>query len=323
MSRSLPTSAREAQEGAALAVEALLRDYDAFLFDCDGTLYHAGTLIPHVGEAIAHLRSLGKKVFFVTNTSSRSSSQLQSKLTTMGVPCEEAECVPSGVFTANYVKRTHPDARRVYVIGGQGLCDELHKVGIDTDGGPVEDATAFTETQFEALATSVASEHFDGVVVGFDTGLNYHKIAKSSLVFQKHPGAFFYATNDDLNDRLGGALLPASGCLLPALEAACGCAHERKGKAAPYGVKATSLGKPNPDFARLIAEWNGLDLSKAVMVGDRLDTDIEMGNRAGMGSCFVLTGVHDLSEISKRGVEPTSILPSVGSLWTDRPRPRM
>ena len=72
----------------------------------------------NVAETITHLRESGKKVFFVTNTSSRSSEQLQQKLTKLGEPCEVNECIPSGVFTASYVKRTHPEARRVYVIGG-------------------------------------------------------------------------------------------------------------------------------------------------------------------------------------------------------------
>lgn len=305
------------EDAATGTVEALLRDYDAFLFDCDGTLYHAGTILPAVAQSIQHLRSLEKKVFFVTNTSSRSSEQLQQKLAQMGVPCEAKECVPSGVFTASFVRRMHPDAKRVYVVGGQGVVDELQKLNIDSSGGPSEDNVVFTDTGFEQLAEQVGSERYDGVVVGWDTALNYHKIVKSSLVFQRHPNCFFYATNDDLADRIGTDLLPGNGCLLAAIEASCeACAPERKSKPAPYGTKATSLGKPNPDYARLIAKWNNIDLSRAVMIGDRLDTDIEMGLRAGMGSCFVLTGVDKLDHIKEKGIQPTHVLPQVGCLWT-------
>lgn len=177
--------------GIKATVEALLRDYDAFLFDCDGTLYHAGSVLPHVPDAIAYLRSLGKKVFFVTNTSSRSREQLQEKLQKLGVPCEAHECVPSGVFTAAYIRSKHPTARRVYTIGGQGLVDELAKVGIESVGGPSEDRSEFRDTDFEAMAESVGKEHYDGVVVGWDTALNYYKIVMSSLVFQKHGRCFF------------------------------------------------------------------------------------------------------------------------------------
>lgn len=314
-------SVHAVNEAVRRTVSCLLRDYDAFLFDCDGTLYAAGTLLPSVAEAMNYLRLQGKKVFFVTNTSSRSSEQLQQKLSKMGVPCDAVECIPSGVFTADYVRRLHPAAKRVYVIGGQGVIDELKKKGIDSSGGPAEDREVFEDTGFEALADQVGSEHYDGVVVGWDTAFNYHKLVKSALVFQKHPDSFFYATNNDPADRVAGSLLPGNGCLLPSIEAACeACAPDRIGRDAPFGTKATSLGKPNPDYARLIAEWNGIDLRRAVMVGDRLDTDIEMGIRAGMGSCFVLTGVDDLEQISRKGIQPNFVLPQVGCLWTERPK---
>lgn len=314
-------SKEDVQQRARSTADTLISNYDAFLFDCDGTLYHAGTILPHVAEAIQQLRSLGKKLFFVTNTSSRSSEQLQQKLAKIGVPCEASECVPSGVFTATYVKRMHPDAKRVYVIGGQGVVDELKKVGIDSCGGPAEDDKVFKDTEFEAMAESVGSEHFDGVVVGWDTALNYYKLAKCALVFQKHPDCFFYATNDDLADRVGACLLPGNGCLLPAVEASCAaCVPQRILKAPPYGAKALSLGKPNPDYARLIADWNNIDLKRSCMIGDRLDTDIEMAIRAGMGSCFVLTGVDGLDDIGNKGIAPDYVLPEVGSLWSERPR---
>lgn len=301
-------------------VEVLLRDCDAFLFDCDGTLYHAGALLPHIAEVILHLRALGKKMFFVTNTSSRSREQLCKKLQGLGVPCEASECIPSGVFTADYVKRTHPDAQHVYVIGGQGVVDELTKLGISSSGGPCDNQAQFKEDDFKAMAAKVSAERYDGVVVGWDTDLTYYKVAKSSLIFQLHPGSFFYATNDDPADRVGECLLPGNGPLLKAIEASCAaCAPIRIGREKPYGVEASVLGKPNPAYARLIAEWHGIDLKRAVMVGDRLDTDILMGQLAGMASLHVLTGVDDIEQIVKKGIMPDFILPSVGHIWTHRP----
>lgn len=300
-------------------VSKIMDDYDAFLFDCDGTLYHAGTILPDVANALTHLRSEGKKIFFVTNTSSRSSEQLQQKLEKMGVPCEARECIPSGVFTAAYIKRTHPDAKRVYVVGGQGVIDELAKVGIEGVGGPSDDKKEFIDTELAAMAENVGSEKFDGVVVGWDTALNYYKITKAAVIFQKHPKCFFYATNDDLADRVGDTFLPGNGCLLPAIEKSCmACAPVRCSEAKPYGVEACVLGKPNPDYARLIATWNNVDLKRAVMVGDRLDTDILMGIQAGMGSCLVLTGVDTEDKIEEKNIQPTHVLSQVGDLWSSR-----
>jgi len=305
--------------GAAGTVAALLRDYDAFLFDCDGTLYQAGTLLPHVAEALRHLRSLGKSLFFVTNTSSRSREQLQAKLAGLGVACAAEECVPSCAFAADYVRRAHPGAERVYVIGGQGLVDEFARVGIAASGGPAEDAEPFSETGFQAAGEAVAAERYDGVVVGWDTGLTFAKISKSALVFQTHPDAFFYATNDDPADRLGRFLLPGNGPLLKAVEGACkATAPGRAGRPEPYGHQAQVLGKPNPAYARRIAEWHAVDLARTVVVGDRLDTDILMGQQAGMASLFVLTGVDGMDQIAEKQIRPDFILPQVGALWTGR-----
>ncbi|CAK0788183.1 unnamed protein product [Prorocentrum cordatum] len=102
------TSMEAVESGSPATVADLLRDYDAFLLDCDGTLYHAGDLLPHVPETIGYLRSLGKRVFFVTNTSSRSSEQLQEKLAGMGVDCVADECVPASGSSHG----THMNVRR-------------------------------------------------------------------------------------------------------------------------------------------------------------------------------------------------------------------
>lgn len=312
---------QEVSAGASQVVSTLLGDeVDAFLFDCDGTLYQADELLPHVAEVIGLLRKLQKRMFFVTNTSSRSREQLCSKLARLGIECEPQECVPSCVFTADYVRRAHPTAERVYVIGGQGVVDELAKVGITSTGGPEDSGCRFLESEFAMSAERIGSEKYDGVVVGWDTGLNYYKMAMASLVFQQHPNAFFYATNDDPADRIGQLLLPGNGPALKGIEAACAaCAPERVGRDPPFGTEAVVLGKPNPEYARLIAEWNGIDLRRAVMVGDRLDTDILMGQRAGLRTLFVLSGVDGLEDRQKKGIWPDHTLPDLGFLWTHRP----
>lgn len=321
---SLPFTPRKEKwnERTPETVASLVSGCDAFFFDCDGTLYHAGVLIPGVAETIVYLRELGKKLFFVTNTSSRCREDLCSKLRGLGVPCELHECVPSCVFTADYIRRRHPEAEHVYVIGGKGVVDELAKVGIKASGGPSEDVCKFDEGDFVTMASEVGWQKFDGVVVGWDTSLTYYKVAKSSLVFQRHPQCFFYATNDDLADRVGEWLLPGNGPLLKAVESACAATvPERIRREKPFAAQAVVLGKPNPDYARLIAKWNQIDLSRSVMVGDRLDTDILMGKQAGMLSLFVLTGVDGLPQIQERQIHPDYILSSVGCLWENRPQP--
>ena len=109
--------------------------------------------------------------------------------------------------------------------------------------------------------------------------------------------------------------MPGTGILLASVETACtAVAPAREHIAKPYAHKAMVLGKPNPGFARYIAEEQGLDLSRTCMVGDRLVTDILMGQEAGMKSLLVLTGVDCEENIEKTGVRPSYILPSVAEI---------
>mmetsp|Transcript_8376 Transcript_8376/g.18785 ORF Transcript_8376/g.18785 Transcript_8376/m.18785 type:complete len:313 (+) Transcript_8376:64-1002(+) len=298
---------------------SLLTDYDAFLFDCDGTLYQAGTPLPHVKEALQYLRQRGKKLAFVTNTSARSAVQLQEKLQQMGIDCHAEECMPSGAFTAQYIKESHPETRRVYVIGGQGLADEFHRVGIETQG--LEDGgKPFEDDEYLNMSAEIEAEQFDGVVVGWDTSVNFYKLARAALIFQKYPNCFFYSTNADVVDRIGDLLLPGNGCIVPAVEAVCAnCAPSRVGRPKPFGETALTLGKPSAEFARAVCSRLQVECQRVVMFGDRLDTDIVMARDVGLGSCLVLTGVHGVEQTQEKGIKPNYILPGVGSLWTYRP----
>jgi ribonucleotide monophosphatase NagD (HAD superfamily) len=126
---------------------------------------------------------------------------------------------------------------------------------------------------------------------------------------------FFYATNDDLFDKVEGFPVPGTGAAIPAVEAMAAITRKLpKNAKDPFGSKAVSLGKPNPDFIRKILDWENLDLKKSVFVGDRLDTDILMGVNAGMDTIFVLTGVHKRSDIDKLKIYPTWILDTAAEI---------
>ena len=107
--------------------------------------------------------------------------------------------------------------------------------------------------------------------------------------------------------------MPATGVLLKPREAMARTtrAHEQ----APYSAEATVLGKPNPEFISKVMEWNSLDRNKCCFVGDRLDTDILMGNRAQIGTIFVLTGVHEERDIERLEIQPTYMLNSLAELY--------
>lgn len=125
--------------------------------------------------------------------------------------------------------------------------------------------------------------------------------------------SFFYATNDDDFDIVAGYAMPATGVLLKPIEALA--RPTRKDEMPPFGAQATVLGKPNPEFISKVIEWNALDRKKCCFVGDRLDTDILMGNRAQIGTIFVLSGVHEERDIERLEIQPSYMLKSLAELY--------
>merc|ERR1712100_602639 len=133
--------------------------------------------------------------------------------------------------------------------------------------------------------------------------------------FRGKKRTFFYATNDDLYDVVNGYSLPATGSLLKPIESLV--YDSRKLHEAPFSDRATILGKPNPDFINSIVNEQKLDPKRSVFVGDRLDTDILMGNRAGIATIFVLTGVHEVDDIARLDIHPTYLLRSLAEINPD------
>eukprot|EP00392_Amoebophrya_sp_AT5.2_P017835 g18256.t1 len=316
--------------------------YDAILFDCDGTLYHAERAIPGAARLVTHLvTELKKKVFFVTNTSSRDRGQLRDKLLRLGFPAAvvgKEMCVPSGFFAAEHVRKKHPDARRVYLIGGHGLANEVRSaspsLGVFHDDLPLSGDAAAFERDYQRNMDAFLEENgpFDGIVVGWDQNFHYEKLARCACVLAgrrirntlpdedaradvagvvvdrpadataTETALFFYATNADPCDRVGGYPLPGAGAMLGAIAAAC-----------PHASFAV-LGKPNPSFLRGVLRQHGIPPQRCLLVGDRLDTDIQMGNAAGADTLFVLSGVHTEADMRKKKISPTFVASGVGEL---------
>ena len=188
-------------------------------------------------------------------------------------------------------------------------------------------------------------QNYDGVVVGWDLSYDFRKICKAACILNggaktsnsseargKVKPAFFYATNDDAFDIVNGHCLPATGALLKPIELVTekfgdldpskNRTSKLKAKSAsdtesPYGSKAVVLGKPNPEFLLSVVRERKLDPKKCVLIGDRLDTDILMGKRAGIDTVLVLTGVHSEADVGKLGIQLTHILRSLADVNAD------
>jgi len=285
--------------------------YDAFLFDCDGVLWRGAELLPGSARTLALLRARGKRVFFVTNNSSKSRAEYVNKFTKLKIPVDVSEIIPSSWAAAEYLRVERPDVKKAFVIGCQGLVDELALVGIDSIcGADKEYATQIYATEADFLALD-ADPDVGAVVCGWDLSFNYAKLCLASLHIQKNPGAAFVATNKDAFDKLADRNVPGNGCAVAAVEQS-------------VGRMAVTVGKPSQWLVDRLLTMHGLDPKRTVVVGDRLDTDIQLGVVGGCDTVLVGTGCTSTVEAlvveeeeggpgKGRGL-PTYLLSHVGAL---------
>lgn len=256
-----------------------------YVFDLDGVLWRGESVVPGAPEAIARLRSQGKRLYFLTNNSSQPRSVYVEKLTRLGMPAQESEIATSASITAAYLAREGRH-KKVFVVGGPGIHTELGAVGIATVG--VESP----ETEDAACSC---------VVVGLDRNFRYETLDRAQQCLVR--GADFIATNRDGQYPVEGGVIPGGGSMVAAIAAAA----ERE---------PLTMGKPEPLGLQLLLELAGVAPTDAVMVGDRLDTDILCGNRCGVPTALVLTGVGTREQVERAAPElrPTQVIATLDEL---------
>lgn len=222
-----------------------------YIFDLDGTLFRGSQVLPDAVETVYELRLRGHSMRYVTNNSAAYPPDLQMKLSTMGFAASLEEICTSGMAAAEYF-RNHGLAR-VFVVGDVGLRRVLEDSGIVCSSDDPQAVLAGICHSFDYESLNLALQHI-------------------------LRGAPFFATNRDATYPLeGGTIQPGAGAIVAAIEA---CSGE-----API-----VFGKPEPVFLELISRGTGFEARRCIVVGDRLDTDIEFGRRIGARSYLVLTG---------------------------------
>jgi len=252
--------------------------YSVFILDCDGVLWRGERVIEGAPQAVKALVELGKTVVYATNNSTRSRKVYARRLGRMGFPAEENMVFSSSYITARYLEGRVSTA---FVIGEEGLVEELLARGIE-------------------IAPLDPDERVDSVVVGLDRGLTYGKLALALSHLEKE--ALFVATNRDVTLPSSTGLLPGAGAIVAALETASG----RK-----VDVEA---GKPSPIFFETVLRDKNVDPSEALVIGDRLDTDIEGAEKAGLDSALVFTGVARPGDVG--AAKPTFTLNNLLDLFS-------
>lgn len=252
-----------------------LREKKGFICDMDGVIYHGDRLLPGVKEFVDWLYRENKHFLFLTNASGRAPKELQQKLARMGLEVDESHFYTSALATAQFVAMQSPGCS-AYIIGAPGLFNALYDAGVTTN-----------------------SIDPDYVIVGETSNYNYESVCKAvSLV---RAGAKLVGTNPDMTGPSENGILPACRALISPIELATG-------KTAYY------VGKPNPLMMRTGLRMLGVHSNEAVIIGDRMDTDIVAGVETGLDTVLVLSGVTDEEEMRRFPYRPRLVLNGVGDI---------
>lgn len=267
-----------------------MRAIDGFVFDLDGTVYLGEAALPGSVECIQELRQRGKRIAFITNKPLEPRRAYADKLTKLGVPTSPEEIITSAFVLGHKLAQSYP-ALRYYVVGEENLRDELRSHGL----------SVVQELADQDPKQVIDPVGIDAVIIAFDRTLDYRKL-NTAYQALRH-GAHFFATNADKACPLPGGSIPDAGATLAALEHITGRQPE------------LMAGKPSPLIMQVALERLGLPPQRCMMVGDRLETDILMGQQAGMVTALVLTGVSSRTQVEKMPRPPDYVLDNLGQLF--------
>ena len=273
------------------------------LTDIIGVIWEGDRLLPKIQETISFLRSLNKKIIFVTNSSSKSRRTLARKFAALGIPVDQEEIFGSCYSAATYLSQvlSFPRDKTVYLLGEKGMEEELDAEGISSLGGTCpDDRRHFEHEDFDQLASD---ENIGAVLCAGDYHITYRKLAKALTYLLQSPDVLFLATNPDSTFRYNGNLVPCAGTItvMPL----------------QYASKriATICGKPSPAMMDAIVARYTLNKELTCMVGDRLDTDIKFGIQGNLGgTLLVLTGVSALHDCESENIFPDYVINQFGDL---------
>jgi len=269
----------------------IVDNYDNFFFDCDGVLYNGSVYLKETYDALHKLQKMGKNIYFVTNTSRNSRRDTVERIRRGGFEPEYEKVYTSSSLAAKYISVNYPGIKKVYLVGLWGIKEELQAEGITVLGSDQDNEKPMDLAKFDHIDVD---EEIGAVVVGVDYGFNFYKLSYASVLIQK--GALFIASNYDNDVKMKSFNMPAAGCMVKAIEFAT-------------GKNAHIVGKPNADVIDIATKTFGLDKKRSLIIGDRYDSDVLCGKRAGIDTYLVLTGVTSEEELMKEVEKEDGIVP--------------
>jgi 4-nitrophenyl phosphatase len=253
-----------------------LRDLRNLIIDMDGVLYRGTEVIPGTKGFMDFLREQGIGFVLATNNSTRTPQQFVDKLSRMGVTTHADEVLTSSLATVGYLASIAPPGARVFMVGQDGLRTALREAGF-----------------------ALVEQDADYVVAGMDFGICYERLAEAAM--QIRAGARFIGTNPDRTFPSERGIVPGAGSLLAFLEAAT-------------SVAPVIIGKPETNMMEQALGRMGAQKETTAVVGDRLETDILAGQRTGLLTILVLSGITDEALLAESEIQPDLTFDDVGHL---------
>ncbi|HEU5333151.1 MAG TPA: HAD-IIA family hydrolase [Actinocrinis sp.] len=267
----------QAEPGAADKPLAAL--YDTALLDLDGVVYRGSDGVPHAVESLLEAAAAGMRLTYVTNNASRTPEAVAAHLVDLGLPAKSEEVVTAAQAVARLIAEQVGKGARVLTLGGEGLRVALQGYGLELVSSAEDDPAA--------------------VVQGYVPETSWKDLAEAAYAVER--GVPWFAANTDSTMPTARGIAPGNGALVGAVAAAT-------------GTWPTVAGKPEPALHRETMIRTGAH--RPLVVGDRLDTDIEGANRAGVDSLLVLTGVATLEQLRDAPElhQPTYVAPDLRGL---------
>lgn len=252
--------------------------YDGAIVDLDGTVYLGDRLIRGADAAVDSLRGNGTAVLFVTNKAIERTDAYRRKLDGLGIPTSAGEIMTSGGMTASYLAQHHPD-EPVFVVGEDPLRQELSDRGLRLTDDPDEAAV---------------------LLASMDRDFDYERLTAAHEAMDDD--TTFLATNPDRTCPTEHGEVPDCGAMVGAIEGATGRELDRV------------IGKPSRTAIDAATAALGVEAGGCLVIGDRLETDVRMGNRAGMTTVLVLSGVTDRETVERSPIQPDHVVDSLADV---------
>ncbi len=254
--------------------------YRGAVLDLDGTVYRGTNPLPGAVEAIDSFRAADLSLLFFSNNPTETRRDYVERLGEMGIDIDVEEVLSAGTITTDYLATEHAS-------------DDLFLIG----------SPALRE-QFEAadLRLVADAEAADVLVASWDAEFDYGSLTAGLRALHDDETTFIGSDPDRVVPSGGDSLIPGSGAIIGAIEATADRAVDRV------------MGKPSPEAVEAATDALELPPEDCLMVGDRLDTDIALGERAGMTTVLVLTGITDRADVEESDFTPDHVVDSLADV---------